>query len=82
MLKIEELAHIIADLDETEQDKLWGYVTDLNFHKSLFNLSSKYRERLTKQEKIERSAEEIISDLRRIREEIALNDYSIQKDCI
>lgn len=73
--KVENLAAKIASLGEHEQQTLWGRVAELNLHRSLSALSEQYQERLRQQEQLDRSVEEILADLKQIREEIAAYDY-------
>jgi len=73
--KVENLAAKIAALREHEQQALWGRVAELNFRRGLSTLSEQYRERLRQQEQLDRSGEEILADLKQIREEIAAHDY-------
>lgn len=73
--KVENLAAKIAALGEHEQQALWGHVAELNFRRGLYALSEQYRERLRQQEQLDRSVEEILADLKQIREEIAAHDY-------
>jgi hypothetical protein len=72
---VENLAAMIADLEEHEQEALWRHVADLNFRRGLYALSEQYRERLRRQGELDRSVEEILADLRWIRENIAAHDY-------
>ena len=72
---VENLAAKIADLEEHEQQALWGHVTELNFRRGLYALSEQYRERLQRQGELDRSVEEVLADLRWIREDIAAHDY-------
>lgn len=73
--KVENLAAKIAALGEHEQQALWGRVAELNFRHGLSVLSEQYQERLQQQGLFDRSVEEILADLKRIREEIAAHDY-------
>jgi hypothetical protein len=73
--RVENLAAQIAALEAHEQQALLGRVAELNFLKGLSTLSELYRERLRKQGELDRSVEEILADLKRIREEIAAHDY-------
>jgi hypothetical protein len=72
---VENLAAKIAALEEHEQQTLWGRVVELNFHRGLYHLSEQYRERLQRQRELGRSVEEVLAELRLIREEIAAHDY-------
>jgi len=54
---------------------LWGRVAELNLHRGPSALSEQYQERLRQQEQLDRSVEEILADLKQIREEIAAHDY-------
>ncbi|MBT9141395.1 MAG: hypothetical protein DDT30_01987 [Dehalococcoidia bacterium] len=73
--KVENLAAKIAALGEHKQQALWGRVAELNFRRGLSALSEQYRERLRQQGQLDRSVEEILADLKQIREEIAAHDY-------
>ena len=73
--KVENLAAKIAALGEHEQQALWGRVAELNFRHGLSVLSEQYQERLQQQGLFDRSVEEILADLKQIREEIAAHDY-------
>ena len=74
-LIIDELAKKIATLDPAEQELLLERVAELNFQRGLEALSQKYRERLAKQGELDQKADEIMTELERVREEIAANDY-------
>jgi hypothetical protein len=74
-LIIDELAEKIATLDPAEQELLLEKVAELNFQRGLEALSKKYRERLAKQGKLDQKANEIMTELEQVREEIAANDY-------
>ncbi len=74
--KVEDLAAKIATLEEDEQKALWERVAELNYVHGLHALSKQYRERLQKQGKLDRSVEEVLAELKQIREEIAQHDYS------
>jgi hypothetical protein len=73
--KVEKLAAEITSLNEQEQETLWEYVAKLNFRHGLYALSEQYRERLKEQGELDKSANEILMGLRKIRDEIAKNDY-------
>jgi hypothetical protein len=77
MSKIDELANEIVTLNESEQQLLWKYVADLSFLRGLFTLSDKYRERLRIQEELDRSATEVMTRLKHLREDIASDDYHV-----
>lgn len=72
---IDELAAAISTLDPAEQDALWEKVADLNFQQGFDELSQKIRARLTVEGKMDQSAEEVMAELKRVREDIAANDY-------
>jgi hypothetical protein len=73
--KVEKLAEEITSLDEQEQNTLWEYVAKLTFQRGLNALSEQYRKRLREHRELDRSVDEIWTDLKRIREEIAKHDY-------
>ncbi|MGQ9630158.1 MAG: hypothetical protein ACUVXI_07550 [bacterium] len=73
--RIDELAEEIVALDSSEQEILLKKIADLNFQKGLKALSEKYRARLAQEGKLDQKADEILGELRRIREEIATSDY-------
>ena len=73
--KVESLAAEIAGLEERKQQVLWEHVAKLNCRRGLYALSEQYRERLRDQGELGRSVEEILDELRQIREEIAVHDY-------
>jgi hypothetical protein len=50
-------------------------VADLLFHRGLRQLSEQYRQRLAKEGELESSIEEVMTQLRETREEIAARDY-------
>lgn len=74
-LRIDELAERIANLDPSEQEALLEKVAELNFRRGLEALSQKYRERLAKEGKLDQKVEEVMAELKQIREEIAAHDY-------
>ena len=73
--KVEKLAEEITLLDEQKQNSLWECVVELNFRRGLHDLSEQYRKRLKEQGELDHSVDEILMDLKRIREEIARHDY-------
>lgn len=73
--KVEKLASKIASLEDREQQALWEQVADLNFSRGLQALSERYRKRLQQRGELDRSVEDILAELRQIREEIAAHDY-------
>ena len=74
-LRVENLAAEIAALEEHDQRALWEHVAELDFRRGLYALSEQYRERLRQQDELDRSAEDILAELRQIREETAAHDY-------
>jgi hypothetical protein len=72
---IDELASKIATLDPTEQEALWEKVAVLNFQHGLEALSQRYRARLAAKGKLDQTADAIMAELKKLREEIAANDY-------
>lgn len=73
--KVQHLAAEIAASEEHKQQALWEHVAELNFRRGLYALSEQYRERLREQGELGHSVEEILAELRQIREEIAAHDY-------
>lgn len=73
--RIDELAEQIVSLDSLEQEMLLDLVAELNFQRGLKALSDKYRARLAREDKLEQKADEVLAELRRIREDIAASDY-------
>ena len=75
MTLIDELAAKIVTLDSEEQESLWERVIQLNSQKGLETLSKKYRERLAIEGKLDKTADAIMSELKKLREDIAASDY-------
>ena len=73
--KVERLAVEISVLEEHKQRALWKHVAELDFRRGLYALSEQYQERLRQQGALSRSGEEILSELRTVREEVAAYDY-------
>lgn len=73
--KIDELAEQIAVLDPSEQEKLLEKVAELNFKRGLKTLSQKYRRRLAAKGKLAQKADEVMAELKQIREKIAVDEY-------
>jgi hypothetical protein len=73
--RIDELAEQIVSLDSLEQEMLLDLVAELNFQRGLKALSDKYRARLAREGKLDQRADEVLAELRRIREDIAASDY-------
>jgi hypothetical protein len=74
-LSLDELATQIATLDPAEQDALWEKVAALNFQRGLETLAQKYRARLAVEGTLAQSADTVMAELKKLREEIAANDY-------
>ena len=74
-LSIDALAADIVTLDPAEQDALWEKVADLNLQRGLEALSQKIRTRLAVEGKVNQTADEVMAELKRVREDIAANDY-------
>ena len=72
---IEELAEKIANLDANSQEHLLERVAVLNFQNGLTKLSQQYKARLKKEKRLNENTEEILQELRRVRDEIAAKDY-------
>ena len=73
--EVEHLAVEISALEEHKQQTLWKHVAELDFRRGLYALSEQYQERLRQQGALSRSAEEILSELRTVREDVAAYDY-------
>lgn len=73
--KIEELADQIASLDEAQQRAVLDRVAEVNYRRGLTTLSEQYRERLRQNDKLNRSVDEILAELKQTREGIAARDY-------
>ena len=73
--RVEELAWQIASLSESEFQALFVRVEELSFRQELHALSDRYRERLKRRGELDEGAEEILRQLKRIREEIASREY-------
>ena len=80
VLTIDELAKRIVALDVFEQETLLDKVAELNFQHGLESLSQKYRERLAQERKLSQSAEEIMAELKQVREEITNSEYCAQRN--
>jgi hypothetical protein len=74
-LRIDELATKIATLNTADQEALWEKVAELNFQRGLEALSQKYRARLAAEGKLDQTADTVMAELKKLREEIAANDY-------
>jgi len=74
-LTIDKLAEEIVTLDPSEQEALLEKVAELNFQRGLEALSQKYRKRLAEERKLYQSTDDVMAELKQIREEIATNDY-------
>jgi hypothetical protein len=75
MQSIDELARTITELPPSEQQALLDRVAQLNFQKGLNDLAEKYRARLAHEGRLEIRAEQVWSELQRIREEVASREY-------
>jgi hypothetical protein len=75
MQSIDDLANVITELDQSEQQALLDKVAQLNFQKGLHDLAEKYRARLARQGQLNTPAEQVWIELHRIREQIAEHDY-------
>jgi hypothetical protein len=74
-LHIDESATKIATLDPAEQEVLWEKVAELNFQRGLEMLSQKYRARLAAEGKLDQTADTVMAELKKLREDIVANDY-------
>lgn len=75
MQSIDELAHTITNLAPADQEALLEKVAQMNFHKGLADLAGKYRARLASENCLDISAELVLAELQRIREEVVSRDY-------
>jgi hypothetical protein len=73
--RVEELAQQIASLDESDLQVLLERVGDLSFRQELRAISDRYRKRFKEQGILDESTDEILRNLKRIREEIASREY-------
>ena len=73
--RVEELAQQIASLDESELQALLERVEELSLRQELRAVANRYRKRLSKESEIHEGKEEILRNLKRIREEIASREY-------
>ncbi len=73
--KIEELTEQVAALTPEEQRLLFERVADLTLRRGLRELSEMYRSRLASEGRLSVPAEQVIAELRRIREEVASREY-------
>jgi hypothetical protein len=74
-LPIDELAEEIATLDPTQQHTLWEKVAELNFQRGIEDLSQKYRTRLAAEGRLDETADAVMAELKRLREDVAAYDY-------
>ena len=74
-LSLDELATKITALNPVEQDALWEKVAELNFQRGLEALAQKYRARLAAEGMLDQTAETVMAELKKLREEIAADDY-------
>lgn len=75
MQSIDELAHTITDMAPADQEALLERVAQMNFQKGLADLAGKYRTRLASEKSLDISAELVLVELQRIREEVVSRDY-------
>ena len=75
MQSVDELARTITSLEPSEQQALIDKVAQLNFQKGLNELAERYRSRLLAQGNLKTPPDEVWSELHRLREEIAHDDY-------
>ena len=74
-LHLDELATQIATLDPAAQEALWEKVAELNFQRGLAALAQKYGARLAAEGTLDKTADTIMAELKKLREEIAADDY-------
>lgn len=72
---IDGLAQQIASLDDTSQRVLWERVAALNLEHGLRELSEMYRARLAHEDRLSQTADEVLAELRTVRERVADEDY-------
>lgn len=72
---IDQLANTIVALPAQEQEMLLERVAELNFQRGLEALAAKYRARLAHEARLNQTAAQVMTELKRIREEIAAHDY-------
>ncbi len=75
MQSIDDLANVITELDQSEQQALLDKVAHLNFQKGLHDLAEKYRARVARQGQLNTPSERVWAELHRIRVQIAEHDY-------
>lgn len=75
MQSIDDLAHTITELAPADQQELLEKVAKLNFKKGLADLARKYRTRLASENCLDTSAEQVLAELQRIRQEVVSRDY-------
>lgn len=74
---VDNLADQVASLDEPEQEALLERVAELNFKRGLNALSHRYQKRLENRGELNKKSEDILADLRSIREDIASREYQM-----
>ena len=74
-LHLDELATKITALDPAEQEVLWEKVVALSFQRGLEALAQKYRARLAAEGTLDQTADTVMAELKKLREEIAVDDY-------
>jgi metal-dependent amidase/aminoacylase/carboxypeptidase family protein len=73
--RVDKIAQEIASWESTRQENLLRKLVDLNYRRGLKKLSQKIRKRLKAEGKLDQSVDEIFSEMARIREDVAANDY-------
>lgn len=76
-LHIDQLAERIATLAPEQQAALFEKVAELTFQRGLESLAQQYRERLAREGQLDQDAEQVMTALERIREEVAARDYDV-----
>ena len=79
---IDDLAQQIASLDDAAQRVLWERVAAINLEHGLRELSEMYRARLAREGKLYQTADDVLADLRAVRERVAAEDYDTLPDHI
>lgn len=73
--KVEELARQIESLEESDLQALLQRVEELSFRHGIDALCDRYRKRLKDQAELNEDTEEILTKLKKIRQEIASREY-------
>jgi len=74
-LRVDEFAQEIASWESARQENLIQKLVDLNYRRGLKALSEKIQNRLITEGKFHQSVDEIFTELARVREVVAADDY-------